>query len=129
MNESAHDSVSNESVIDNISSNRAKHSLFFLHDLVRLEPGSNDFKSKRINVYMNDEKLNLLETLDFKSVEFGRFVKATLDNSQLRGAYLLGHRVTHLDWILEFFHLFAQTRSFNIMFYYARNLVNRLLRL
>lgn len=107
--------------------------LLFLHRLVPAD--SIEFRSKRINSYVNEEKMSLLEapivsnSANSKPNEFARFVKTNLDDSRLRGQYLLGRRVTHLDCMLDLFHHLAHTKNFNIMYFYARTLVNKLVKL
>lgn len=112
----------------NMESNESREPMFFLSDLVT--KSLVEFKSKRINSYLNEEKFRILEysssSSSSNSEEFSRFFKVNLDNYRQRGEYLIGHRVTELDWILDFFHHLAQTKNFNIMYFYARNLVNKL---
>lgn len=106
-------------------SSESKEPMFFLSDLVSTNLVK--FKTKQINSYLNKEKFRILESSS-KLEEFSRFFKVNLDKPRERGEYLIGHRVTELDWILDFFHHLAQTKNFNIMYIYARNLVNKLVK-
>lgn len=88
---------------------------------------SSDFSDRKINRYLTEEKFAFFESNDFKSEELSSFIKVAFDDSKLRGEYLLGYRMSQIDWMLAFFHDLAQTKSFNKMFFYVRSLVNKLL--
>ena len=92
----------------------------------------NDYKTKSISVYLEDEdKLRLLAEPNNVSTSFElkQFLRGTFQSSQSRGKYVIGLKATDFDYLLDKFGQIAQTKSFFTMLSHVNTIVNRLVRL
>ena len=82
-------------------------SLFHIKQL-----GSKNFSEKKIEYYLDDEKMGILGEKYYKSKNFKLFIKDYLKIDSTKADYLIGLQTNSIDWLMEMFANLSQSRSF-----------------
>jgi hypothetical protein len=104
------------------SSSSAGNLLFIRHLSSNLSPNCT---RKSVHLYLTEEKRQLLSAKDYKSERFNRYVSGHVYPSHLHGRYLLGYRVSTLDWLLDVLRDLAQCHNFSQMLAHVKHIVNK----
>ena len=71
-----------------------------------------DFRSKSLDIYLNEENINLFTQPAYKSNKLKAYFKDHFQTSETRGKYLLGLETSTNDKLLDMFHELSQTNTF-----------------
>jgi hypothetical protein len=91
-----------------------KEHLFYI--LTKLKDESLFQGDKKIDLYLNNEKLSILKRHEYRSENFHNFLQENFLDTKQRGHYVFGTIMSTTDWLIEMFHEISHSKNYFKMY-------------
>ena len=112
-----------ENDVDMKETKEHEHPLLYITKLDKSK--YKDFRNKNLDIYLNEENINLFTQPAYKSSKLKAYFKDHFQTSETRGKYLLGLETSTNDKLLDMFHELSQTNTFFKFYKSVKKLLNK----